>query len=165
MRKLALMGLFCTQALALCAQSEVAVNGMVLKHKVVGKEIEFTLSAPTTGWVGIGFNDANEIVGADLLLFHIVNGKVAFQDMIVKGLGDPRLDTTLGGTDDVKIISGEERGRLTEITFRLPLQSNDPNDFALEKGKTLWLIMAYSTHDEFDHHSRMRKHIRWEVGE
>ena len=153
------------QALAMVAQSEVAVSGMTLKHEVVGNEIEFTLKAPTNGWLGIGFNDANEIVGADLLLFHIVNGKVAFQDMIVKGLGDPRLDTTLGGTEDVKVISGKERRRETEITFRLPLKSSDPYDFALEKDQRLWLIMAYSTHDEFDHHSRMRKHIRWQVVE
>ena len=159
------MVLLCLQAWAVKAQSKVAVNGMTVKHEVIGKEIEFTITAPTQGWVGIGFNDENAIVEADLLLFHIVDGKVAFRDMIVKGMGDPRLDKSLGGTDDVQVISGKESARQTEITFRLPLKSTDPYDFALEAGKPLWLIMAYSTHDEFDHHSRMRKHIRWEVGE
>ena len=142
-------------------QQQTTVGGMSLTHRLVDDRVEFILTAPTTGWLGIGFNDRNNIVGSDLYLLHVVNGKATGQDMYVKAAGDPRLDQTLGGTDDLKIISGQEENNETTIVFSLPLASADQNDFQLEAGKDMWLILAYSAHDEFDHHSRMRKHIRF----
>ena len=144
-------------------QQQTKVGGMSLTHRLVDDRVEFTLTAPTLGWLGIGFNNRNSIVGSDLYLLHVVDGKLAGQDMYVKGAGDPRLDSTLGGTHDLKLISGKEEDGQTTIVFSLPLVSADKNDFQLEVGKEMWLILAYSTHDEFDHHSRMRKHIRYTV--
>lgn len=145
----------------LFAQDRVDLGGMTASHRIVDDRVEFTLTAPTTGWLGIGFNDRNNIVGSDLYLLHVVKGKTSGQDMYVKGAGDPRLDQSLGGTNDIQIISGEESGGKTKIVFSLPLASQDKNDFQLAPGRELWLILAYSTHDEFDHHSRMRKHVRF----
>ena len=140
---------------------QASAGGMTVSHRITGDRVEFTLTAPTQGWVGIGFNSRNSIVSSDLYLFHVVDGQTTGQDMYVKAAGDPRLDLDLGGTDDIQIVSGTEGQGKTRIVFSLPLSSTDKNDFKLAPEKELWLIMAYSTHDEFDHHSRMRRHVQY----
>ena len=82
-------------------------------------------------------------------------------DMFVKGFGNPKLDHFLGGEHSVHILSGIESGKETTIVFRIPFRSEDPFDFKHGFNEDFWLILAYSTHDEFDHHSRMRKHVKY----
>ena len=142
------------------AQKGVNLNGMTFNYEILeDSHIEISLEAPTKGWVGVGFNDHNDIVGSDLYLFHVVGQEAEALDMKVVGLGNPKIDSQLGGTHSVAVLKGQEVDGRTKVTFRLPFPSSDPYDFRHELGKQFWLILAYSTHDEFDHHSRMRKHI------
>lgn len=143
----------------LWAQGEVTVNDMKFRYEIQAKVIEITLEAPTLGWVGVGFNDRNSIEKSDLLLFHVIDDQVESLDMHVIGFGNPKKDQSLGGTNDIKVLSGKEEGQSTSVTFSLPFPSKDTFDFQHQLDKEFWLILAYSTHDEFDHHSRMRKHI------
>ena len=129
------------------------IGGMELHYQLMDDSVEISLSGPTNGWVGIGFNDENNIVGSDLILFRIIKGKVEVKDMFVKGFGDPRMDTQLGGKNSVTVLSGKETSSTTSVNFRLALDSKDRNDFRHQIGKGFWLIMAYSTHDDFAHHS------------
>ena len=146
----------------LSAQREsVSIQGMELSYALRSDSIDITLSAPTRGWVGIGFNKVNSIVGSDLMLFHIVENKSEVLDMFVLSAGNPKPDVELGGSTAAVIKQASEKGNRTIIDFSIPLRSKDPNDFPLEPGKDFWLILAYSTHDEFDHHSRMRRHIQY----
>ena len=146
----------------LSAQREsVSIQGMELSYALRSDSIDITLSAPTRGWVGIGFNKVNSIVGSDLMLFHIVENKSEVLDMFVLSAGNPKPDVELGGSTTAVIKQALETGNRTVIDFSMPLHSKDPYDFPLEPGKDFWLILAYSTHDEFDHHSRMRRHIQY----
>ncbi|MEM9325858.1 MAG: DOMON domain-containing protein [Bacteroidota bacterium] len=145
----------------LLAQGEsLSVAGISLSHVVMEDSLELTITAPTTGWVGVGFNQENNIVGSDLLLFHVVDDQIEGADLYVAGFGDPRSDESLGGQKSVRIISGSEYGRETKVTFRIALDNSDPYDFQHQPGVPLWLILAYSTHDDFEHHSRLRKHVQ-----
>lgn len=156
MRVLIILALFSTFNLQ--AQLKVTLGGMDWTCTKDGNYLLMELRAPTTGWVAVGFNSTNNIVQSDLLMMHIVNGKVECQDMYVKGLGDPRLDDTLGGSQDLEIIAAEEKNNETYLQFRRSWPAKDKYDYQLQNGQAFWLILAYSTHDEFDHHSRMRKH-------
>lgn len=150
----------CMLPFALLAQrGPLEVGGMKMSYQYQTDSLTITLVAPTTGWLGIGFNAANNIVGSDLLLFHVVNGHTSGKDLFVKGFGDPREDTDLQGQNSIRILEGKETNKQTTVTFRIALNSKDSNDFRHVLGEKVWLILAYSTHDEFDHHSRMRKHI------
>jgi hypothetical protein len=134
---------------------------MTFSYEIQGDSIEITFSAPTTGWVGVGFNSEDNIVGSDLLLFHVISGKAEYMDMFVKAAGDPREDEKLGGRNNVRLLNAVEDER-TEVNFKIPFPGSDKYDFPLEYDKKFWLILAYSTHDEFDHHSRIRKHVPYE---
>ena len=155
--------LFCfmLSSFGLNAQKEITVKGMKFSYQLLGNEIEITLEAPTTGWIGIGFNDQNSIVKSDLLLFHVIRDKVEALDMHVIGFGNPKKDLSLGGTMDIKKLKGKEENGTTKIQFSLPFPSEDVYDFKHSINEQFWLILAYSTHDEFDHHSRMREHIQF----
>ncbi len=143
----------------LMAQKEVEVGGMTLTYVWQEEDLLITLTAPTTGWLGMGLNHRNHIIGSDLLLFHIEEGQAEGQDMYVVSLGNPKSDKRLGGEDSFEILDSSERDGKSTITFRLKGQGDEELDFRPGRGEDFWLIMAYSTHDDFGHHSRMRRHI------
>lgn len=143
----------------LYGQRTTTVSGISFTYTLTGTNLECTLTAPTHGWVGVGFNRKNTIVGSDLLLFHVVDGKTTSTDMYVKRLGNPVKDSLLGGRNSISVLDGTEGKHGTTIRFSIPLNSGDPNDFVHEIGKEFWLILAYSVDDDFSHHSRVRKHI------
>ncbi len=142
------------------AQKEVNVGGMTLSYIVDHENIQIQLEAPTTGWVGVGFNTENRIVHSDLLLFHVLeHNKAEYLDMCVAGIGDPRTDISMGGSSDIHLLSASESLNNTSVKFEILLNGKDPYDFSHQLDQEFWLILAYSTHDDFGHHSRMRKHI------
>ena len=145
-------------SLHLQAQLSATSSGMSWTCTRSGDHLIMELTTPTTGWVGVGFNQENRILESDLLLFHVVDGQAEGTDLFVKGMGDPRADTELGGSVDVKILSFREGDGQTYIKFKRPFPAADDFDFHFQEGAAFWLILAYSTHDEFAHHSRVRQH-------
>ncbi len=157
MRILVFLLTFCI-ACSLNAQMELSLGGMTWKCNRDGDFLVMELRAPTKGWIGVGFNQENSIVQSDLLLFHVVDGKEGSTDLYVKGIGNPKTDKSLGGSHDIEIIDFSETKNETYIKFRRLWKGKDIYDYQLKNGEAFWLILAYSTHDEFAHHSRMRKH-------
>ncbi len=151
------------QFTVLAAQGSISTSGISFSYHIDEDKLVCRLAAKTTGWVGVGFNSQNSIVSSDLLLFNIIDGNVSSRDLYVKGFGDPREDIALGGSSTVKILSSEEAGNTTTVQFSIPLDSKDPYDFVHRKNEEFWLILAYSIADEFEHHSRVRKHIRMQL--
>lgn len=151
---------FVLWTIKLDAQIALSSAGMEWSCIRQGDDLMMELSAPTKGWIAVGFNNEDNIVGSDLIMFHIEDGKAEVRDMYVKGFGDPREDHTLGGSQNIEIIQAEESGHKTYVRFRRPLSSQDNYDYQLRNGETFWLILAYATHDDFAHHSRMRKHTQ-----
>lgn len=155
-RLLCLMALLAASQLT--AQMDVSLGGMRWQGERRGDFLVMEVYAPTQGWVGVGFNRDNGIVGSDLLLLRVLDGKADGTDLFVKGAGDPRTDESLGGSHDLEIIDFAETREGTYLKFRRPWPGEDTYDFPLREGESFWLILAYSTHDDFGHHSRMRQH-------
>ncbi len=127
----------------LLAQREpLLVNGMEMSYEIRNDSIAINLTAPTRGWVGIGFNSEDNIVGSDLLLFHVVNGHTEEKDMYVKGFGDPREDVDLNGQSSFLILKGREHANETQIQFQISLNNQDALDYRHELSKSFWLILA-----------------------
>ncbi len=145
------------------AQKTTTVDGISFTYTIEDDNLMCTLEARTNGWVGVGFNDKNSIVHSDLLLFNVINGKVTSTDLYVKGVGNPRKDSDLGGENTIKLLSGIEKNGLTSVKFSIPLQSGDPFDFEHRLNDTYWLILAYSVEDDFGHHSRVRRHVPFKL--
>ena len=138
---------------------EVQVERMKVSWEHKGDMVTFTASAPDDGWVALGFNSKNDIVGSNLIMIGVKEGKITEEDFYVVGAGNPKPVGVLGSKSQIRNPGGTDKNGITTITFSLPVKAFDKYHYDLSKGNTLWLICAYSMEDEFDHHSRMRRHV------
>lgn len=161
-----MLALLCSiLTIPLSAQQIVKAGKMTFSaHWLDDQTIEISLEAPTQGWLAVGFNQKNNILNSDLIMLRVKGGKVEGEDQFVTDFQKHPKDTSLGGSRDIKVISGVETTKGTSITLQIPAQSADTYDFIHQKQKDFWLILAYSVDDDFDHHSIMRKHFlfQWE---
>ena len=150
---------------ALPNENKIQQGPMTCTYSVQQDSIEIELSAPTTGWLAIGFNTENSIVGSDLKQLTIREGQVFYEDQFVQAFQTNPPDESHGGESNITIINGIEKAGSTTIKFRIPMQSEDTFDFKHCTKKDFWLILAYSQSDDFEHHSTMRKHVktRWKT--
>ncbi|MEO0573429.1 MAG: DOMON domain-containing protein [Bacteroidota bacterium] len=140
---------------------DISVGGMDITWEFMGTdEIRFTATAPDDGWVALGFNDKDDIVGCNLIMVSVHDEAIISEEFFVKGVGDPKPVYTVGSSSQHQVTAGSEKGEKTTISFSMPTVKIDDKHYNLRKGDVIWLICAYSMEDEFDHHSRMRKHIK-----
>ena len=155
----AALGLFGVGPYAVDA-NPLDVGGMRVAWSHRDGAVIFDVSAPTTGWVAVGFNDVDSIIGADLVMMRIVDGALEVQNRFVVATGDHRPVEEIGG---VSIVLGVE-GELSEgrIGMRVVLdpRGEGSHHYSLAPGSEIVLINAYSVSPDFQHHSRMRRHVR-----
>ncbi len=118
--------------------------------------IEFTMSAPTTGWIALGFNPTKRMKDADYILAYVENGQVYISDEYGTGNTSHRSDVSLGGKKSAKAISSIEEAKKTTITFSLPLNSGDQYDTVFVEGEKCKVLGAYSTSKNFSSRHRKR---------
>ena len=140
------------------SQEELAGFG----HGVAAKEMRFLwtlreasldvkLSAPTTGWVGIGFNpdEPENMKGASFIIGYVKNGQAQVFDHYGIEAEKHKDDGDIGGTVDVSNVSGSEGNRLTELSFTVPLNSGDDKDRPLAADTDNIVLLAYGKSDSF----------------
>lgn len=140
--------------------NKVEDGGMNISWEIVNSDVIFNISAPTLGWVAIGFEPTKMMKDADLIIGYVSEGEVFVQDHFAHKQTGHKSDISLGGKDNVKTISGEEADGRTTITFSIPLSSGDKYDKVLEVGKQYTIIFAYGKKDNFKSiHKYRRKEV------
>ncbi|MEM6696990.1 MAG: DOMON domain-containing protein [Bacteroidota bacterium] len=139
-----------------CSQGKVERNGMTVKWKIKYERIHFEMEAPTDGWLAIGFNEKEGLVGTNLIMGAVKNNQVTMTDDFIVSFGNPQPIEKLGGSNQLSDQKGKEQEGRTTIVFSMPIEAADEFHIDLKKGKTIHLLIAYSTSDDFDHHSIMR---------
>ncbi|MDT4762120.1 DOMON domain-containing protein [Sphaerochaeta sp. PS] len=123
------------------------------------EEIEFTMTAPTTGWMALGFNPTRRMKDADYILAFVENGQVYLSDEFGTGLTTHRSDVTLGGEDSARAISFLEEKNRTTITFSLARDSKDLYDATFVPGEKCTVIAAYATSKNLSTKHRKRDSV------
>ncbi len=142
-------------------EKSVTIDGMTVRWSLqAGSMIECTVTAPTTGWIALGFNTRDDIVGTNLIMASVEQGKVRIEDQYVVRAGEHVPVATLGGTSAISNVSGTEQHGITTVSFRIQQHPEDRFHHHLTEAASVFLICAYSMEDDFAHHSRFRKHIR-----
>ncbi len=122
--------------------------------------ITFALEAPTTGWVGIGFNPAGpKKQGADMILgfFHDEDGETDALDAFQEApAGAPVADTFLGGSDDIEAAAAVQTEEDTTLEFSRKLDTGDEFDAALTPGEQT-MLLAYGEEDSFDNYHGQKR--------
>lgn len=135
---------------------KITKNGMTVNWQIEGERLRLTMSAPTRGWVAIGFNDREGLAGTNLIMGCVKEGKAEVSDRYIVASGDHRSIVGMGGTAATQLVSGRETGDSTTLEFTLPLRAPDRWHHDLKTGKIYYLLMAFSRDDDFAHHSMMR---------
>ena len=136
-------------------KSSHTVKKMHFEWKFLIEELEISLSAPTKGWVAVGFNNSDQLKGTNLIMCCVKNGKTLIEDHYIIRSGLHEKVENLGGINRTTIISGKESSSRTSVTLRLQLLA-DQHHPELSAGLTYYVLLAYSISDDFDHHSIMR---------
>lgn len=138
-------------------------RGMEVRWRFTEDQIELEMSAPTTGWLAIGFNGRSGLTGTNLIMGSVANGETTLSDQYVSRPGDHRPISEHGGKSWLQLVDGEETDSQTRIRFLLPRGQSDQWHHALTPGKNLYLLVAFSREDDFAHHSMMRTEVKIEL--
>ncbi|HEX3045030.1 MAG TPA: DOMON domain-containing protein [Bacillota bacterium] len=107
------------------------------------------IQAPTTGYLALGISPEQMMNKADMILMCVKDGKALAEDMYSTGIFGPHPpDTTLGGTNDLQMVSGTEKDGVTVIELKRKLNTGDKYDKPLTLGKNK-VIWATSDSDDF----------------
>lgn len=126
----------------------VEESGVLFQWKIDGGDIHIRLTAPTEGWVAVGFNPSRAMKDADFKLAYVDGSEVVIEDHFGSGLFKHKKDMDLGGTDDFQLVSGSESDGSTTVEFIMPLNSGDDKDSLLEEGVEAKVLLAYARNDD-----------------
>ncbi len=144
----ALLGLG-AQSNELVKFNSLSADGIVLKWRVKGENLDLVVSAKTTGWVAVGFDPARRMKDANIIIGYVKDGKVFIRDDFGVATTFHKSDVSLKRKDNVLNLSGSESKGITTLEFSIPLDSGDKFDRKLEKGKTYKVLLAYGREDDF----------------
>ena len=132
------------------------VEEFTLQWELNDDYVRFTLTAPTDGWVAIGFTEDEEIVNSNLIMARMKDAVAYAEDQYVVGFGKHPTVQSLGVEARIFDVSGKEHGTSTSMSFSISQERLDDYHFNLTEGTEINVWLAYSVSDDFDHHSRKR---------
>ena len=129
---------------------EIAGDEINLQWNVSGsQDLEVIVSAPTTGWIAIGFDPTSQMKDANFVLCAVISGTATARDDFGVGSYTHSPDTVLGGADNVTVLGGSENAERTEVQFTIPLDSGDEYDRVLIPGNEYTVLLAHGGSDDF----------------
>jgi hypothetical protein len=120
-----------------------ADNGMAVRWRFEDTDLRMEVSAPTTGWVGIGFDPRVAMRDADFKIGYVAANNVTITDDYGVANGAHRPDQEIGGSNDIIESEGSEQDGRTTIRFLVPAYSNDRFDKIFEEGRTYRILLSY----------------------
>ena len=141
------------------SEKTISRNKMKVSWYYKADKIYFEMSAPTDGWVTIGFNTTSGTKGAYLLMGNVINSKPNVTEHYTLNPGNYKAITELGEKNQVSNVWGVESSSGTSIKFSLPVKPVNKYQKDMSEGNKYTMIIAYSQEDDFQHHSIMRTSV------
>ena len=116
---------------------QVPVGKITLSASRTADTVYLAVSAPTTGWVAVGFG-AERMDGADLFLGFVAGGKPSFTQQLGSGHGHSQLAKPLEVRDALREADGV-------TTMEIAFKAGD----VIGGKKELWVLVAYGAADSF----------------
>ncbi|MEN0061678.1 MAG: hypothetical protein AAGA48_05975 [Myxococcota bacterium] len=129
-------------------EHEARIEGMVARWRVEETTWVVQLEAKTRGWVVLGTNQVNDIVGANLFFGWQTDGVGGAAHHIVNAPG--RHGPV--ARSEVALLGSHQTAEGTTVRLRVPAPT-------LDKAHGAWLVLAWSQAPELDHHSAVRRHV------
>lgn len=104
-------------------------------------ELLMGLEGRTEGFVAIGFEPVQAMMGADMIMGWVSDGKATVLDLNSTGTYGPHPpDEDLGGSDDILEFGGNESSGWTVIEFKRKMNTGDPFDKSFLPGQRVNII-------------------------
>lgn len=142
------------------SSKSVTIDGMQADWYFQEDHVVFEVLAPTEGWVVLGFNQRDDIIDANLIMGAVIDDKLVIEDQYVVGFGENPPVQEIGGQVAIFDYTGYEQQGHTTIKFSIPQQAIDQLHYDLGPQQEIYLILAYSQEDDFNHHSLIRRHVK-----
>jgi hypothetical protein len=139
--------------------NSIEKNGVSFSWKFVSDQLICTVNAPASGWVAIGFNEKNQLKGTNLIMGSAEHGFFKMSDRYIVKTGDHQSVIALGEPESLSERDVTEQKNKTTMSFRINRVAKDNLHKNLNPGTKMYLLLAYSNSDDFDHHSSMRTSI------
>jgi hypothetical protein len=119
-------------------------------------------SRPSTGWVAVGFNNEERLEGTRFVIGAMVGGSFHSEEHIAVVPNHPRVQD-LGLATAVEDVGGQASNGMTTMRFSLPSLLVDSDNPMLLPGTRSYVMLAWSHHADFEHHSAWRRHFLVEL--
>ncbi|MCD4733340.1 DOMON domain-containing protein [bacterium] len=136
-------------------QSE-SVDGITLRWRTEEGLLQVELTAPTTGWLAVGFDPGTGMLRANIIIGYVQAGIPWLRDDYGDATDSHRADVSAGGSNDILSTNGIEENGSTTLYFWIPLDSGDDRDRLLEAGESYSVILFYGDDDADDFESAPR---------
>ncbi len=132
---------------------------MVFRWRHEDGVLRGSLSAPTPGWLAVGFNDAQRLRGTCFVMAQVSETppRLELHRAAVPDHG-PVADRQV--QRDLAMVAGSFGDGGSRLRFDLPHHSGDALGVNLRPGAATYLMLAWSHSTDFDHHSAFREHQR-----
>ncbi|GCC52411.1 hypothetical protein SanaruYs_26480 [Chryseotalea sanaruensis] len=118
------------------------------------------VTAPTKGWVAIGFNKKNDLAGTNLIMAAAEKDFYKMDDRYIIAAANHKSIIELGGSEGITKRFCQESNGVTKVHFSMHRSVNDKFHHELNEGESYFILLAYSNEDDFAHHSAMRTSIQ-----
>lgn len=138
---------------------EATAGDMVFRWRHDGAVLRGQLTAPTHGWLAVGFNDAEQLKGTCFVMAQVSDAppRLELRRAAVPDHG-PVADRQV--QQDLVLVSGSFGGGASRLNFELAHRSGDALGVNLRAGAATYLMLAWSRSTDFGHHSAFREHQR-----
>ncbi|MBD79495.1 MAG: hypothetical protein CL840_11310 [Crocinitomicaceae bacterium] len=155
-----LNSIFCfTDPLQPLETKTITKNQMIINWYHQKDRVFFELSAPTTGWLAIGFNQSSGLTRTYLIMGNVVKGETSVVEHYTESPGNYSPISSYGDKNRVDNVNGSEIEGKTSIKFSVPVRALYKYHKDLDKGLDYTMLIAYSREDDFQHHSIMRSSV------
>lgn len=140
----------------------MSVDGTTFEYWHEGGRLYSTFSAPTTGWVAVGFNNEERLEGTRFVIGARVGNSFHAEEHIAVAPSHPNVQD-LGLATAVEDVVGNASESTTTMRFSLPHLLADSDNPTLLSGTRSYIMLAWSHHTDFEHHSAWRRHFLTEL--
>ncbi|MET1416269.1 hypothetical protein ABVF61_28625 [Roseibium sp. HPY-6] len=117
------------------------------------------MTAPTQGWLAIGFNASPGLKDAYFVMMRVENEQFQSSERISSGFDHAGVGEL--GLPAVLIAgSGSADAGKTSVSIQLPPHLPGPANVRLTEGHETHVMLAWSQSKDFAHHSAWRRHFR-----
>ena len=137
---------------------EIHLDGTRLRVWHDRGRLQAQFSAPTDGWLAVGFNNDQGLEATRFVIGAMRQRGFYAEEHIAVGPGHPTVQS-LGFEAAAEGVAGYVSGSHSTMLFSLPHVFSDTSNPVLLPGTSTYLMLAWSHHIDFDHHSAWRRHL------